>query len=169
MTHPDPSEHAPYYSKYIDLVASDNIVQTLSTQLTETDKFLRTISPDKSLHRYAPEKWTIREVLNHVNDVERVLAYRALWFARKLTDPLPSFDQDVCVPAASANDVAWDDLVGEFSNVRRASISLFKNLPADAWSYTGIASDNPFTVRALAYIIAGHVAHHCAVIEDRYL
>ena len=169
MRHPDPSEYAPYYSRYVDLVSSDNVIDTLETQLSETKRFLQTISSDKSLHRYAPDKWTIREVLSHVNDTERVFAFRALSFARKRPEPLPSFDQDPVVSAAAANDVAWVDLVDDFYSVRKASISLFKTLPANAWTYTGIASDNPFSVRALAYIIAGHVIHHCAVMKDRYL
>jgi DinB family protein len=169
MKKPDPSEHAPYYSRYIDLVMGDNIVQILDTQLDETDKFLKSISSEKSLHQYAPEKWTIREVISHVNDAERVFAYRALWFARRLPEALPSFDQEVSVPAAKANEIHWNDLLEDFSSVRRASLSLFKTLSPEAWSYSGVASDSPVTVRALAYIIAGHTIHHLAVIEDRYL
>jgi uncharacterized damage-inducible protein DinB len=163
-----PTEAAPYYFRYIDLVPSDNIVETLQLQLNDTTTFLSKISDEKSLHRYAPDKWSIRQVLSHVNDTERVFLHRAFWFARGFQDALPSFDQEDCVVAAGANEVPWTNLIEEFRIVRLASLSFFKNLPAEAWVRTGTASDNPFTVRALAYIIAGHLMHHRAIIEDRY-
>ncbi|HEY3025677.1 MAG TPA: DinB family protein [Pyrinomonadaceae bacterium] len=169
LARPQPSEAAPYYSKYIDLVPTDDVVAELETQLDQTLDFLSGISEEKSLHRYAPEKWSIREVLSHMNDCERVFVFRAFWFARGFSDPLPSFDQEICVKAAAANDVSWASHVEEFRVVRLASLSFFRNLPAEAWERTGIASDNSFTVRALAYILAGHVTHHIAVIRDRYL
>jgi DinB family protein len=169
MTRPQPTEAAPYYSKYIDLVTSDEIVPEFESQLDEMVQFLQGISEEKSLHSYEPGKWTIREVLNHVNDGERVFLYRAFWFARGYQDALPSFDQDVAVQTALANNTSWADLVEEFRNVRLSTISFFKSLPEEAWSKTGVASDYPFTVRSLAYIIAGHVAHHRNVLVERYL
>jgi hypothetical protein len=169
MTRPKANEAAPYYSRYIDLISSDDIVSTLKSQLDDTKSFLTNISEEQSLKSYAPGKWTIRQVLSHVNDGERVFADRAFWFARGFPDALPSFDQDVCVEAAGANDVSWNDLTNEFNHVRQSTISLFENMPAEAWLRTGIASDNPFTVNALSYIIAGHVTHHCNVIRERYL
>lgn len=169
MTRPAATEAAPYYSRYIELVQDNDIVPFLQKQLDESSSFLNSISEDKSLHRYAPGKWTIRQVLNHVNDAERVFLFRAFWFARRFPDPLPSYEQDDCVEAAQANDVSWQDQVEEFRNIRQASISLFKNLSADAWSRTGIATGNSFTVRSLAYIIGGHTLHHLNVIRERYL
>jgi hypothetical protein len=169
MRRPEPNEAAPYYARYIDLVPSDNIIEVLQQQLNETPAFLENISEEKSLSRYAPEKWTVRQVLNHVNDGERIFLYRLLWFARGFKDPLPSFDQDICTVSAGANDVLWKDQVEEFRTIRLGTLSLLKNLPPEAWDRTGIASDNPFTVRALAYIIGGHVAHHVNVIKERYL
>jgi uncharacterized damage-inducible protein DinB len=169
MTRPQTSETAPYYFRYIDLVFDDEIVPAIESQMPETLQFLEGISEEKSLHRYAPEKWTIREVLNHVNDCERVFLGRAFWFARGFQEPLPSYDQEVAVRGAQANDTSWRDLVDEFRTVRSATISFFKNLPDEAWSRTGIASDNPFTVRSLAYIIAGHVVHHRRVLQEKYL
>ena len=169
MTRPQPTEAAPYYSIYIDLVPSDDIVPAFESQMDEMVPFLQRISEEKSLHSYEPGKWTIREVLNHVNDGERVFLYRAFWFARGYQDALPSFDQDVAVQTAQANNTSWADLVDEFRNVRLSTISFFKSLPDEAWSKTGVASDNPFTVRSLAYIIAGHVAHHRNVLTERYL
>ncbi|MEP6706781.1 MAG: DinB family protein [Pyrinomonadaceae bacterium] len=169
LARPQPTEAAPYYSRYIDLVSSDDVIVELETQLDETLAFLSGIPEETSLHRYAAEKWSIREVLSHMNDCERVFAFRAFWFARGFSDPLPSFDQEVCVTAAKANDVSWASHVEEFRMLRLATLSFLRNLPAEAWQRKGIASDNSFTVRALAYILAGHVTHHTAVIRDRYL
>lgn len=169
MTRPLPNEAAEYYSIYIDLVPSEEIVPALESQMTETLQFLQTISENQSLHSYAPGKWTIRELLNHVNDGERVFAGRAFWFARGFQDPLPSFEQDLAVQMAHANDHSWAELVDEFKYVRLATISLLKQFPEQAWSRSGVASDNPITVRALAYIIAGHVTHHVNVLKQKYL
>jgi hypothetical protein len=169
MTRPQTSEAAVYYFKYIDLITSDDILPAIEQQLGEMLQFLSGISEEKSLHSYAPGKWTIREVLNHVNDGERVFSGRAFWFARGFNDALPSFEQDVAVQAAQANNTSWADLVEEFKNVRLATISFFRSLPEEAWDRVGVASDNPVSVRALAYIIAGHVAHHQHVLQEKYL
>jgi uncharacterized damage-inducible protein DinB len=169
MTRPQPTEAAEYYSRYIDLITSDDIVPVFENQMGEMLQFLSGISEEQSLHSYAPGKWTIREVLNHVNDGERVFAARAFWFARGFTDALPSFEQDIAVQAAQANNTSWADLVEEFKIVRLGTISFFKSMPEEAWDRTGIASDNPVSVRALAYIIAGHVAHHIGVLREKYL
>lgn len=168
MTRPQTNEAASYYFPYIDLVTSDEIVPAIKSQLDETLEFLQGISDEKSLQTYEPGKWTIRELLNHVNDCERLFLYRAFWFARGFQDPLPGFEQDLAVQAAQANQTPWSELVEEFRNVRFGTISFFNNLPAEAWSRRGIASDNPFTVRAVAYIIAGHVAHHTKVLREKY-
>ena len=169
MTHPQANEAASYYFGYIDLARSENIVTFLDEQLPETMSFLEGITEEKSLYSYAPEKWTIRQVLNHVNDGERIFLGRALWFARGFTDPLPSFDQEIGVAGANANDTPWAQLVDEFRTIRLGTLSFFRNLPPDAWYRTGVASDNPFTVNALAYIIGGHVSHHVGVLKERYL
>jgi hypothetical protein len=169
MTHPQANEAAQYYFGYIDLARTDNIVTFLDHQLEETMPFLESISEEQSLQRYAPDKWTIRQVLNHVNDGERIFLSRALWFARGFTDPLPSFDQEIGVAGANANETPWQQLVEEFRTIRAGTLLFFQNLPAEAWSRTGIASNNPFTVNALAYIIGGHVAHHTNVLKERYL
>ena len=169
MTRPQTTEAADYYFMYIDLITSDDIVPAMENQMGEMLQFLSGISEQQSLHAYAPGKWTIREVLNHVNDGERVFAARGFWFARGFTDALPSFDQDVAVQYAHANNTSWADLVEEFKNVRLSTISFFKTLPDEAWDRTGVASDNPVSVRAIAYIIAGHVAHHIGVLREKYL
>jgi len=169
MTRPQTTEAAPYYFKYIDLITSEDVVPVIESQLGETLQLLEGISEEQSLHSYAPGKWTIREMLNHINDGERVFLGRAFWFARGFQDALPSFDQDVAVQMAHANDTSWAQLLEEYKNVRLATISFFKNLPAEAWSRSGVASDNPVTVRAIAYVIAGHVAHHRRVLQEKYL
>ena len=166
---PDKTEAAPYYFTYIDKVPGDDILPVLSEQLETAGKLLLGIGEEKSLFRYAPGKWSIREVLNHVNDTERVFAVRALWFARGYETPLASFDQEIAVAHAKADAVPWAAQVEEFRRVRLASISLFENLPGEAWMRAGIASDNRVTVRALAYIIAGHVEHHLRILKERYL
>jgi len=168
MTRPQSTEAASYYFNYIDLITSDEIVPAMESQMDETLRFLEGISEEQSLTSYAPGKWTIRELLNHVNDGERIFLGRAVWFARGFQAPLPSFEQDVAVQAANANQTPWSELVEEFRTVRLSTLSFFKHLPEEAWSRTGVASDNPFTVRAVAYIIAGHVAHHTQVLKEKY-
>jgi DinB family protein len=166
---PEPNEAASYYYGYINRISSDNIVNVLESQLQDTLEFLSGISEEKSLHRYAPDKWSMRQLVSHINDTERVFLFRALWFARGFPDPLPSYDQNVAVEAADAERVSWAKHVDEFRSIRQATLSFVHNLPEEAWLRSGIASDNPFTVRALAYIIAGHVAHHTAILKERYL
>ena len=164
---PQEGEAAPYYFRYIDQVPGD--LGTLRTQLEESEILLGAISEEKSLHRYAPDKWSIRQLLNHVTDTERAFAFRALWFARGFDTPLPSYDQDVAAAGAEADRAPWSAHVEEFRHVRLASISLFRNMPDEAWMRRGIASGNPFTVRALGYLIAGHMAHHLKILRERYL
>jgi len=169
MTTPERTEAADYYFTYIDKVGRGDICETLEAQMGETAAFLRGISDERSLHRYASDKWSIRQVVGHLNDAERVFAFRAFWFARGFDSSLPSFDQDIAVTSAGSDARAWPSLIDEFQAVRAASMSLFNNLPAEAWMRRGMASGNPFTVRALAYIVAGHVAHHVGILRERYL
>ncbi len=154
---------------YIDRVSGGDICQVLRAQLPETLALLNAITADQSLYRYAPGKWSIRQVLGHINDTERVFGFRALWFARGFEGPLPSFDQEVAVPTQGADERSWSSHVQEFQAVRAATLSLFENLPADAWARRGVASGNPVTVRALAFIAAGHVIHHATILRTRYL
>jgi len=166
---PERNEAAEYYFNYIGRIKSGDVVQVLDNQIAETSAFLHGISEEKSLYRYAPNKWSIRQMWGHVNDAERVFVSRALWFARKLETALPSFDQDIAVSAAESDQVPWARHVEEFRRVRQASVAFFRSLPFDAWQRHGTASGNPFSVRALAYIVAGHVDHHVAVLKDKYL
>jgi hypothetical protein len=166
---PQPNEAAPYYFTYIDQASGENALALIESQLDECHQLLSTISEDKSLHRYATDKWSIRQVLNHLSDTERAFAFRALWFARGFNTPLPSYDQHIAAAGAQADAVSWFSHVEEFERTRLATISFFRNLPPEAWMRTGIASDSLFSVRALAFIIAGHVTHHCNIVRQRYL
>jgi hypothetical protein len=165
---PEPSEAAAYYFRYIDLVPDSDVIAVLASQLDDVLSFARGVTEERSLHRYAPDKWSIRQLLSHVTDTERAFLFRALWFARGFETPLPSFDQEISAKGAQADGVAWANHVEEFRVVRLATLAFFHNLPRDAWMRRGTASGNLFTVRALAYITAGHVAHHLAILAERY-
>lgn len=166
---PQTTEAAPYYFNYINQVAGDDPLRVVESQLEESVAFFSGISEEKSLHRYAPGKWSIRQLLSHVTDTERAFAFRALWFARGFETALPSFDQDIAAAGAEADKISWAAHIEDFRRVRLATISLFRNLPEEAWARTGIASDNRFSVRALAWITAGHLTHHVAILRQRYL
>lgn len=169
ITRPDRTEAGEYYFTYIDEVREGDIRRILETQSDATLVFLNEISEVQSLNRYGPDKWSIREVVGHVNDCERMFVFRALWFARGFDSELPSFDQNVAAGAMEANDRSWRSHIDEFRAVRSATLSFFNHLPEAAWTRTGIASGFTFSVRALAYITAGHVTHHVRLIRERYL
>jgi uncharacterized damage-inducible protein DinB len=166
---PASSEFAPYYQTYVGKVPDGNILDTLRVQGTDVLALLRGIDESRSQHRYAEGKWSLREVLSHINDAERLFVNRAVWFARGLATPLPGFDQDVVMATAEADARSWKSHVDEFEAIRAATVSLFANLPDAAWSRTGTASDNLVSVRAIAWITAGHVNHHVGLIRERYL
>jgi hypothetical protein len=166
---PDQTEAAPYYFTYIDKVPAGDIRGILESQLDETAALFSGISEEKSRHRYAPDKWSIREVLNHLNDNERVFLYRALWFARGFADPLPSFDEKVSAAAAGADEIPLRSHLEEFRAIRSSTVAFFRSLPEVAWSRRGVAGGKPVTVNALAYIAAGHVGHHAGILKERYL
>src|SRR5438067_1002781 len=151
MERPGPSEAAPYYFRYIDLVPTGDVVSLLEAQGGEALALFGAVSEERSRHRYAPDKWSIRQVLSHLNDAERVFASRALWFARGFESPLPSFDQDTSAAAAGADERTWASHVDEFQAVRAATLALFRSLPPGAWARSGVASGTPVTVKALAY------------------
>lgn len=166
---PQQDEAAPYYFTYINQAPGDDAASILESQLEESLAFFSGISEATSSYRYAPEKWSIRQALNHVTDTERAFAFRALWFARSFQAPLPGYDQNIAAAGAAADKIAWAAHVEEFRYVRQSTISLFRNLPGEAWVRTGIASDNRFSVRSLGFIIAGHLTHHVTILRQRYL
>lgn len=166
---PGRDEAAEYYFRYIDLVPDGDICAVLAAQRPDTLAFLRSIPAERTRHTYAAGKWSVGGVVAHLNDCERLFAFRAFWIARGFDLPLPSFDQDVAAAHDGADDRAFSTHVNEFDAVRASTLELFMNLPADAWLRRGVASGNPFTVRALAFIAAGHVIHHRKILEARYL
>ena len=169
MVRPAESEAAPYYFTYINRVSGDDPIDEMEGQLGDLLALFAGISEEASLMRYAPEKWSIRQVLNHITDTERAFAFRALWFGRGFDAPLPGYDQNTAAVGAMADAVSWASHVEEFRAVRNSTISLFRNIPAEAWSRGGIASDKFVTVNALAWMIPGHSAHHVAILRERYL
>jgi uncharacterized damage-inducible protein DinB len=168
VSKPGAAEHAPYYSRYVDLVADGDILGTLAGQIDGTLVQLRKISQEDSLKRYAPGKWSVREVLGHMIDTERIFAYRALRFARNDRTDLPGFEQDDYVAAAQFDRRPWADLLAEFEAVRRSNLLMFQGLGEEAWVRLGTANGNAMSVRAAAYVIAGHELHHMQVLREKY-
>jgi len=166
---PAATEHAPYYEKYVSLVPEGDIVSTLGRQAETTLSLLGSIPEAQANSRYAPDKWSIKELVGHVVDSERIFAYRALRFARNDATPLPGFEQDDYVANAAFGEIPFTGLAAEFDCVRRATVYLFKSLTADAWLRSGDANGSGVTVRALAHIIAGHELHHVGILRARYL
>jgi hypothetical protein len=167
---PLPGEFKPAFAGYIDKArAFSDPVAKLTAQLREVQDLLRPLDAAKQSYRYAPGKWTVKDVLGHIIDAERVFAYRALRIGRGDRTPLASFDENGFAAAAHAESAGWDHLLEEFEHVRRATILLLERLPPDAWTRTGIAGDAALSVRALAYITIGHVTHHLDILRERYL
>lgn len=169
IARPQASEYAPYYERYISQVPDGNIVGTLDRQLEETLALIRGIPESRGDFRYADGKWSIKELIGHVIDCERVFGYRALRFGRGDATPLSGFEQDDFVRGAEFNKRSLSDLAGEYEHVRRATISLFASLEASAWDRRGTANDNEVSVRGLAFITAGHERHHVEILRTRYL
>jgi uncharacterized damage-inducible protein DinB len=165
---PQPDEYAPYYGRYISLVHGNDILNTLDQQRRQTMLLLSGRDDDDGDFRYAPDKWSAKEVLGHVCDTERIFAYRALRIARADDTPLEGFEQDDYVRNGAFAQRALADLVEDFIAVRRATLSLLRNLDEAAWTRRGIANKNEVSVRALAYIIAGHELHHRRILEEKY-
>lgn len=166
---PQDSEAPPAYLGYIRLVEGDDIAAALAAQLEEAWSLFFTISEESSLRRYQSGKWSIRQTLSHVTDTERIFAYRGLWFARGLGAELPGYEQDLGVWNSGADGTSWSAHVEEFRRVRLSTISLFQNMPAEAYGRSGTADGNRLTVRAISYVIAGHFAHHLTLLRERYL
>lgn len=166
---PGRDEYAPSFAGYIAHIADEeDILAVLSGQIDQVVARFAGSPEARGDHRYEPEKWSIKEVMGHLSDTERVFTYRALRIARGDTTPLPSFDDHTYVPEMRAERRKLADVTEEWCDVRRATLALFGNLPARAWPRRGVASDQPISVRALAYIIAGHTRHHLEVLDARY-
>ena len=166
---PAADEHSPYYARYIARVPDGNLVEQLRQQLVETTALIRGVPESRGNHAYAPGKWSIKSVVGHIADVERVMAYRALRFARNDKTELPGFDENQWAEHAGFDARTLADVLEEFELVRGATIQFAKHLTADEQERRGKANGQEVSVRALMYIIAGHERHHVALLRERYL
>jgi hypothetical protein len=165
---PQPDEYSDYAARYVDLVGNGPIIEILEYLQQSTYNFFVRMDPDKAGYAYDGSKWTVKQVLGHMADSERVFAYRALAFSHEAIE-LPGFDQDVYMEKATFNTRTLEDLANEFKTIREATLYLFRAMTDEQSTQKGIASGNPVSVRALAYIIAGHEMHHIKILKERYL
>lgn len=168
IARPGPGEHPESYTRYIELVRGADAGDALAAQLPATLALLRPLDEARAAHRYAPGKWSVKEVLGHVTDAERVFGYRALTFARRDETPLPGFDEAAWTPAGDFDRRPLPELLEDFAAVRAATLRLFRSLEPEALLRRGRANQAPVSVRALAWIIAGHELHHGNVLRERY-
>jgi hypothetical protein len=169
MNHPEKSEYAEFYETYVSLVPEAEIFPAMENQIAEVQNVFAEIAEEKGGYAYAEGKWTIKELAGHLIDAEKIFAYRALRIARADQTPIEGFEQDGYIETAKFNDQKLADLVEDFKLLRQVNVRFFKNLPAEAWPRTGTASNAEISVRALAFIIVGHVRHHLNVLKTRYL
>jgi hypothetical protein len=165
---PEPSEYAPYFERYISLVPGDRVVPILAEQALTFRARLGNLTEQQGGFRYAEGKWNVREVIGHLIDTERVFGFRALWFARGASAPLPSFEQDDFAATAGHDLVTIHDLVDELCAIRESHVMMFKHLPKEAWARVGSSGGNPLSTRAAAFIMAGHVHYHLELLRERY-
>jgi hypothetical protein len=163
------SEYNPKYRRYVDLVPESDICAALEQQLCKTVEFLNQVPAHMADYRYAPDKWTIREVVGHILDTERILGFRLLSFARGDINPLEVADQDLYVRTGGFGGYPLEAWVEQFSLIRKSNIAMVRRLPPEAWERTGTVSGLPISVRAIAYFIAGHERHHLRIIREQYL
>ena len=168
IARPEPGEYDPYYDRYISLVAGSDILATLDAQRRQTMTLLCGRDEDDGDFRYAPDKWTAKQVLGHLCDTERIFAYRALRIARGDQTPMAGFEQDDYVRNGPFTQLPLSEIIEDYIAVRRATLTLLRNLDEPAWTRRGVANKNEVTVRALAYIIAGHELHHRQILEEKY-
>ena len=168
-TKPVTQEYAPYYGRYVDLVPAGNVIDTLRQHMTDTLSLISGLTEQQALHRYAPGKWSIKEIIGHIIDSERIFAYRVLRFARNDQTPLAGFEQDDYMINSAFDERQLSDLAKEYEHVRQANLFLFESMSEEAWNRRGVASEAEVSVRALVWIISGHELHHKQVIRTRYL
>ncbi len=166
---PGTNEYAPFYEGYVSRVPEGDIIEIARGQIAETMSLLETIDEERSNFAYAAGKWTVKQVVSHMADAERVFAYRALRFGRGDATPVPGFDENVYARSSNTEARTFKSIVAELRAVRAATIELWEGFPSEAWARSGTANDRSVTVRALAYITAGHELHHRAILQDRYL
>jgi len=169
MSRPQPAEYDPYYQKYVGLVPEDEIVPALDGQTDELDKLFDGVPEEKGTFAYADGKWTLKEVLSHLIDGERMFAYRVFRIARGDKTPIEGFEQDGYIENSHANRRTFSELLNEFRLLREANVLFFKNLETGDWVRTGTANNVEISVRSLAWIMVGHIRHHSAILRERYL
>ena len=168
MKRPEPSEYAPFYAGYVGLVPEDDVLAVLEAQPAEVTRLAAGLPADRETYRYGPGKWSVRELLGHVGDGERVFGYRAFCIGRGERIPLPGFDEQEYIAAANYDARPAAELAADFAGLRASNLSVLRNLAPERWAQAGNANGKPVTVRALAWVMAGHVRHHLAVLRDRY-
>ena len=166
---PQSTDYAAYYANYVMQVPDGDFLETLEKQLQEMQSLLGSLTEIQADFRYAPAKWSIKEVLGHINDAERIFSYRILRIARGDETPLPGFEQDDYVKTAISSSRKLSSLLEEFASIRRSTISLIRSLDDTAWLRHGTASGQPITALAQAFVILGHALHHQRVLAERYV
>ena len=169
MPKPSPATYPEYFKKYVDQVPEEDLLTGFQNQLTVIKEFLNSITEEKSMYAYDTGKWTLKEVLLHMIDTERIFNYRALAIARKETASLPGFDENIYAANSNANSRTWQNLIDEFLALRSSTEFLFKSFTDEALSTSGISNNNPVTVISLGFITLGHFYHHKNVMQERYL
>lgn len=169
MKRPEKTEYDAYYERYVSLVEETDIVSAMEKQIGELENLLSFVSEEKSLYAYAPGKWTIKEMIGHLTDGEKIFAYRALRISRNDKTPIEGFEQDGYIENSNFNAAPLKDLIDELILARKSNLIMFKNLRTNDWNNVGTASDVPVSVRGLAYIMVGHIRHHTNILRERYL
>jgi hypothetical protein len=165
---PSESEYAAFYATYIARVPEHDLLNVLEVQPAELRAMTDNIDPEEELHRYAPDKWSVRQVFGHLIDTERIMGYRAFRIGRGDATPLPGFDENVYVTQADSEERTVKELAHEFAAVRNANLWAIRRWTTEGWARTGTANNHPVSARAIAYILAGHVRHHVAILRERY-
>jgi hypothetical protein len=165
---PSETEYAPFYATYVSLVPETDVLAVLDTQAAELRRIARAVSPEKETYRYAPGKWSLRELFGHLSDGERVFGHRAFCISRGEQAALPGFDEQTYVANAGYERRQLAELAEEFETLRKLNLSLLRRLAADDWKRSGVANGKPVSVRALAFVMAGHVRHHLGIVRSRY-
>ena len=168
LSKPLTNEYADHFSAYVSLVTEADVLSVLANQPAELRQLVRGATGEREHYRYAPGKWTIREVVSHMIDAERVFAYRAFCISRGEAASLPSFDENEYAAQSHSDSVPLAELLEEFATVRKSNIPFLSRLEEEKWKQLGTAGKNPISVRALAFIMAGHVRHHCNILKERY-
>lgn len=168
ISRPTETEYAPFYAGYVSHVPEEEVLPILTDQIAELSRLLDRLPAERETYRYAPGKWSIRELVGHLGDAERVFGYRAFCISRGDQTPLPGFDENVYVERSGFDERPLAELVSELASLRESNLALLRRLDADAWTRVGTANGNPVSVRALAFIMAGHLRHHMKMLRERY-